>query len=113
MARGPRGFASVRPHGDGLRFESCDPGKRARKGTGGSRDALQARRRARPGSEPRWRRRACPGSSCAATSTGSCTPYRWTRLTTDADVPGLEARVTEPGEGLRVSAQSTWWRSRP
>lgn len=41
VARGPHGSASVRPQGNGLRFESCDPGKRARKGTGGSRDALQ------------------------------------------------------------------------
>lgn len=41
IARGPKGTASVRAHGEGLRFTSCDPGKRARPGSGGSGEALE------------------------------------------------------------------------
>lgn len=41
VARGPRGTAHVTTQGKGLRLDSCDPGRKARPGTGGSQDALQ------------------------------------------------------------------------
>lgn len=41
VAGSPRGTSKVTQQGKGLRLESCDPGKRARRGTGGSEDALQ------------------------------------------------------------------------
>lgn len=41
IADGPSGIASVRDHEDGLRFESCDPGREAVGGNGGSQAALE------------------------------------------------------------------------
>lgn len=41
IADGPDGIASVRDQGKGLRFESCDPGRAADAGNGGSQDALE------------------------------------------------------------------------
>ena len=41
IADGPAGIASVRDHGKGLRFESCDPGREAVGGNGGSAAALE------------------------------------------------------------------------
>jgi hypothetical protein len=40
IAEGPAGVANVRNHGEGLRFESCDAGRRAVDGNGGSGAAL-------------------------------------------------------------------------
>lgn len=98
VARGPRGFASVRPHGDGLRFESCDPGKRARKGTGGSREALQlAVVRTQLGAEVVPQGLPRKFVRCYVDRIVHAVPID--QLTTDADVPGLEARVTELAKG--------------
>lgn len=41
IARGPKGAASVRAEGDGLRLQACESDARARPGTGGSESALQ------------------------------------------------------------------------
>lgn len=98
VARGPRGVASVRPHGQGLRFESCDPGKRAKKGTGGSEDALQL---------------AALRSQFGAEVAGEGAPNRFVRcyadrivhsfpiseLTGDTTPPGFEDRVKEVAKG--------------